>query len=110
MLPMWSQIARLLVLLALGGVIPSAASWAIVVDNGGAFSWPLPDWMPPPSTPADNPMLVAKVELGRYLFFDVRLAGLNIKEQVAAKLELSHPNGLWVLMSMAVASNPVAAS
>jgi cytochrome c peroxidase len=77
MLPMWSQIARLLVLLALGGVIPLAASWAVVVDNGGAFSWPLPDWMPPPPTPADNPMSVAKVELGRYLFFDVRLAGLN---------------------------------
>jgi cytochrome c peroxidase len=77
MLPMWPQIARLLVLLALGGVIPLAASWAVVVDNDGAFSWPLPDWMPPPPTPADNPMSVAKVELGRYLFFDVRVAGLN---------------------------------
>src|SRR4051794_12404479 len=42
-----------------------------------AFGWQLPDWMAPPPVPADNPMSAAKVELGRYLFFDARLAGLN---------------------------------
>ena len=64
---MWPRIAQLLVLLALGGVIALAASWAAAADTGGAFGWPLPDWMPPPPVPADNPMSAAKVELGRYL-------------------------------------------
>ena len=74
---MWPRIAQLLVLLALGGVILPAGSWVAAADTGGAFRWPLPDWMPPPPVPTDNPMSVAKVELGRYLFFDARLAGLN---------------------------------
>lgn len=38
------------------------------------YSWPLPDWMPPPPVPADNPMSQAKVELGRHLFYDARLS------------------------------------
>src|SRR3954454_24171936 len=42
-----------------------------------AFGCRLPDWMPPPPVPPDNPMSAAKVDLGRYLFFDARLAGLN---------------------------------
>lgn len=74
---MWPRIAQLLVLLALGGVIALVGSWVAAADTGGAFRWPLPDWMPPPPVPADNPMSVAKVELGHYLFFDARLAGLN---------------------------------
>ena len=28
-----------------------------------------------PAVPADNPMSVAKVELGRHLFYDLRLSG-----------------------------------
>src|SRR5262245_58832781 len=44
---------------------------------GQGYVWPLPDWMPPPPVPADNPMSAAKVELGRRLFYDGRLAGLN---------------------------------
>jgi len=39
------------------------------------FVWALPPGFPPPIVPADNPMSVAKVELGRYLFYDTRLSG-----------------------------------
>ena len=38
------------------------------------FDWRLPDWVPPPVVPADNPMSVDKVELGRHLFHDPRLS------------------------------------
>ena len=77
------RVARLPELL----LLVSAAGWAMIGSPGHAepmaprpaaeFRWPLPDWMPPPPVPADNPMSTAKVELGRHLFFDVRLAGLN---------------------------------
>jgi cytochrome c peroxidase len=38
------------------------------------YSWNLPKGFPMPRVPADNPMSVAKVELGRYLFYDTRLS------------------------------------
>lgn len=37
--------------------------------------WHLPADVAPPRVPADNPMSQAKVELGRYLFYDKRLSG-----------------------------------
>ncbi|MGQ0646884.1 MAG: MbnH family di-heme enzyme [Gemmatimonadaceae bacterium] len=39
------------------------------------FTWQLPAGLSPPVIPADNPMSAAKVELGRRLFYDVRLSG-----------------------------------
>jgi cytochrome c peroxidase len=43
---------------------------------GGSSSWVwnLPANFPPPLVPADNPMNEAKVELGRFLFYDKRLS------------------------------------
>ncbi|MEY4547491.1 MAG: hypothetical protein RL685_3686 [Pseudomonadota bacterium] len=41
----------------------------------GAFVWQLPPGFPQPRVPEDNPMTLAKVELGRHLFYDVRLSG-----------------------------------
>jgi len=38
------------------------------------YDWHLPAWMPPPPATPDNPMSSAKVELGRYLFYDARLS------------------------------------
>jgi len=38
------------------------------------YPWQLPDWVPRPVVPADNPMSAAKVELGRHLFYDKRLS------------------------------------
>ena len=48
-----------------------------VQDNSsqGQWSWALPANFPPPFVPADNPMSAAKVELGRFLFYDRRLSG-----------------------------------
>lgn len=41
----------------------------------GGYDWPLPDWMPRPPVPDDNPMSAARVDLGRHLFYDARLSG-----------------------------------
>ena len=38
------------------------------------FDWQLPDNMPRPDVPDDNPMTAVKVELGRRLFYDTRLS------------------------------------
>ena len=37
--------------------------------------WDLPETVPEPRVPEDNPMTQAKVELGRFLFYDTRLSG-----------------------------------
>lgn len=42
---------------------------------GTQFSFQLPAGFPAPIVPADNPMTVEKVKLGRYLFYDKRLSG-----------------------------------
>ena len=39
------------------------------------FSWRLPPGFPAPKVPPDNPITAEKVELGRRLFYDVRLSG-----------------------------------
>ncbi len=38
------------------------------------WQWTLPEGFPRPLVPADNPMTAAKVELGRYLFYDRRMS------------------------------------
>ncbi|HEY3496471.1 MAG TPA: MbnH family di-heme enzyme, partial [Polyangiaceae bacterium] len=40
-----------------------------------AYVWSLPKGFPLPVVPEENPMSVAKVELGRHLFYDPRLSG-----------------------------------
>ena len=39
-----------------------------------AYVWRLPPGFPVPAVPAENPMSAAKVELGRHLFYDIRLS------------------------------------
>ncbi len=39
-----------------------------------SFEWKLPPGFPVPPVPADNPMSPAKVELGRHLFYDLRMS------------------------------------
>ncbi len=39
-----------------------------------AYQWNLPQWVPEPIVPPDNPMSREKVELGRHLFYDKRLS------------------------------------
>jgi cytochrome c peroxidase len=62
-------------------VMPPSAGMGGASGNGGSpepepgeFQWNLPPGFPPPPVPADNPMSVAKVELGRHLFYDERLS------------------------------------
>ncbi len=54
---------------ALAVLLLSAARW-----GPAEFQWDLPPGFPKPRVPADNPMSVAKVELGRHLFYDRRLS------------------------------------
>ncbi|KPK17166.1 MAG: cytochrome C peroxidase [Myxococcales bacterium SG8_38] len=44
-------------------------------DAAEKWVWDLPDTVPEPRVPDDNPMSVEKVELGRFLFYDKRLSG-----------------------------------
>ena len=62
--------------------------------SDGAWSWNLPKGFPKPPVPADNPMTNVKVELGRYLFYDVRFS-VNGKSSCATchKQELAFTDG-----------------
>lgn len=44
-------------------------------DGTTPYEWPIRDGFPEPTVPADNPMTVEKVALGRFLFYDKRLSG-----------------------------------
>jgi cytochrome c peroxidase len=61
---------RSLVALAVAIVLLSGARAAA----GDVYRWGIPSYMPRPVVPADNPMSDAKVELGRFLFYDKRLS------------------------------------
>jgi cytochrome c peroxidase len=62
--------------------------------SGDTYSWNLPKGFPRPPVPADNPMTPAKVELGRYLFYDTRLS-VNGKSSCGTchKQELAFTDG-----------------
>jgi cytochrome c peroxidase len=76
----------------------TAASYVCVAfgqarqDDG--YQWKLPKGFPRPYVPADNPMTPAKVELGRYLFYDTRMS-VNGKQSCASchKQELAFTDG-----------------
>lgn len=53
------------------GPAPAEQSFRV---PAGTFRWQLPAGFPEPRVPADNPMSLAKVELGRHLFYDRRLS------------------------------------
>jgi cytochrome c peroxidase len=54
--------------------VPIQAACAGDVAATTDFEWRLPPGFPRPAVPADNPMSIAKVELGRRLFFDAGLS------------------------------------
>ncbi|WP_088242286.1 methanobactin export MATE transporter MbnM [Calothrix rhizosoleniae] len=43
-------------------------------SHSNAYVWDIPDWMPKPLVPLDNPMNKEKVELGRHIFYEKRLS------------------------------------
>jgi cytochrome c peroxidase len=61
---------------------------------GSDFNWNLPPGFPRPAVPPGNPMSAAKVELGRYLFYDKRMS-VNGKESCGSchKQELAFTDG-----------------
>ena len=63
-------------------------------DSIQTYSWDLPKGFPKPYVPAANPMTAAKVELGRYLFYDARMS-VNGKSSCATchKQELAFTDG-----------------
>ncbi len=76
--------------LLLGVVIAPAAD----PPSADAYSWNLPKGFPRPPVPTDNPMTTAKVDLGRYLFYDTRLS-VNGKSSCGTchKQELAFTDG-----------------
>ena len=61
---------------------------------GADFDWSIPKGFPRPYVPPDNPMSIAKVELGRYLFYDKHLS-VNGKESCGSchRQELAFTDG-----------------
>ena len=57
--------------------------------------WDLPDTVPEPRVPEDNPMTAAKVELGRFLFYDPQLSANQTQSCGTCHLqELAFTDGL----------------
>jgi cytochrome c peroxidase len=70
----------------------TAVCWNCAAQDD--YQWNLPKGFPKPYVPADNPMTAAKGELGRYLFYDMRMS-VNGKESCASchKQELAFTDG-----------------
>ena len=88
--PLWP----LVLAVAAVGVAPAPLA-ASAVQAASDWTWDLPDYLPPPRVPADNPMTQAKVALGRYLFYDKRLSGNGTQAKPFATLDkaLSNSSG-----------------
>jgi cytochrome c peroxidase len=65
-------------------------------DSSAGYAWNLPKGFPKPYVPPDNPMTAAKVELGKYLFYDTRMS-VNGKASCATchKQELAFTRWAW---------------
>ena len=58
-------------------VVALACLTALTACGGNSnedYPWALPEGVPPPPVPDDNPMTPAKVALGRWLFYDTQLS------------------------------------
>ncbi|KKO47149.1 cytochrome C peroxidase [Arsukibacterium ikkense] len=67
------QLALCLVLMSVSLLLVSCRQPA-PADNAADWHWHLPEGMPLPRLPPENPMSQAKVTLGRYLFYDTQLS------------------------------------
>ncbi len=83
----------------IGGQIAFTCLTLILSNNSAVaaeqdYQWNLPKGFPKPSVPPDNPMSAAKVELGRYLFYDTRMS-VNGRQSCATchKQELAFTDG-----------------
>jgi cytochrome c peroxidase len=69
-----NRFVKLVLVCCLSCVMAIAFSYSLVARSTGEYQWQIPKWAPKPIVPADNPMTTAKVELGRYLFYERRLS------------------------------------
>jgi cytochrome c peroxidase len=60
---------------AVAALLALAACRGALDDSGATpWTWDLPPHFPIPAVPADNPMTVEGVELGRHLFYDFQIS------------------------------------
>jgi cytochrome c peroxidase len=75
-------------------VLSSIWVMSAVAAEAAPYRWNKPAWVPEPVVPLDNPMSVAKVELGRHLFYDKRLSANNTMACASChKQELAFTDG-----------------
>lgn len=65
---------RALAALTVAVLVAACGPGPAPADAGTAYDWKLPNGFPTPKVPDDNPMTAEKVQLGRKLFYDVRLS------------------------------------
>jgi cytochrome c peroxidase len=60
-----------------GVILAGVIAWPAAAQPSATefFASRLPRWFPVPKVPVDNPLTEAKVELGRFLFYDPQLSG-----------------------------------
>jgi cytochrome c peroxidase len=71
---LWDRLVNLGLVCCLSCVIAISFSHVLLAHSTPTYQWELPTWVPKPIVPANNPMTAAKVELGRYLFYERRLS------------------------------------
>jgi len=82
-------------LIGLGLVLFVAGCGSDAGNTGAPWVWNLPETIPEPRVPDDNPMTVEKVELGRFLFYDKRLSGNQTQSCAGChRQELAFTDGL----------------
>ncbi len=103
------------------GVAALALAASVAVRaHASAWTYDLPHGFPAPKIPADNPLTVEKVELGRHLFYDSRLsengtqscaschqqahAFTDGKARAVGSTGQQHPRGSMSLVNVAYAS------
>jgi cytochrome c peroxidase len=85
------RLVHVLALLLLG----AGCGGSDAAAGGEAWVWDLPEGVPEPRLPEDNPMSVEKVELGRFLFYDKRLSGNETQSCASChRQELAFTDGL----------------
>lgn len=71
------------------------------------YIWKLPEGFPRPKVPADNPMTIAKVDLGRHLFYDKRLSADQSQSCASCHLQAkAFSDGLRVPVGVTGVAHP----
>ncbi len=82
-------------LLAALAVVAGTEPASLQTDaTSNEYRWELPKGFPKPRVPVDNPITVAKVQLGRYLFYDRQMSGNGTEScAICHRQELAFTDG-----------------